>query len=165
MFHRASTTATLPYSFFYNATATPEIYTLSLHDALPISPRAKRSSRMATASTGGPAGRSGPAGRPNDRKAHTATAMSPPHNTSVIRVMSSHPPPPLDPIRATSSPLLPHRSLPSPGIPSGPTRGSGRRPQDARDLWNGAAKLARAGESVAAGSPAPGHDGDRPAGR
>src|SRR3712207_7304381 len=27
------------YSFFFNDTATTEIYTLSLHDALPISPR------------------------------------------------------------------------------------------------------------------------------
>src|SRR6266699_7310559 len=27
------------FSFFFNATATTEIYTLSLHDALPISPR------------------------------------------------------------------------------------------------------------------------------
>src|SRR5690348_18487962 len=29
-------------SFFFNATATTEIYTLSLHDALPISRRSKR---------------------------------------------------------------------------------------------------------------------------
>src|SRR5207237_9149235 len=29
-----------PYFFFFNATATPEIYTLSLHDALPIFSRA-----------------------------------------------------------------------------------------------------------------------------
>src|SRR5256885_3696299 len=29
-------------NFFFNDTATPEIYTLSLHDALPISPRAVR---------------------------------------------------------------------------------------------------------------------------
>src|SRR6266403_712493 len=28
--------------FFFNATATPEIYTLSLHDALPISPTRSR---------------------------------------------------------------------------------------------------------------------------
>src|SRR6202041_2232359 len=28
--------------FFFNETATPEIYTLSLHDALPICPRAAR---------------------------------------------------------------------------------------------------------------------------
>src|SRR6266516_7412598 len=29
-------------SFFFNDTATTEIYTLSLHDALPISPRSRR---------------------------------------------------------------------------------------------------------------------------
>src|SRR5256885_11456471 len=29
----------LPFFFFFNDTATTEIYTLSLHDALPISPR------------------------------------------------------------------------------------------------------------------------------
>src|SRR2546425_9199030 len=35
--------------FFFNDTATTEIYTLSLHDALPISPR--RRSRSSTSST------------------------------------------------------------------------------------------------------------------
>src|SRR5438445_13017817 len=30
------------YSFFFNDTATTEIYTLSLHDALPISPKRER---------------------------------------------------------------------------------------------------------------------------
>src|SRR5438094_8292739 len=30
-------TSTCPFSFFFNDTATTEIYTLSLHDALPIS--------------------------------------------------------------------------------------------------------------------------------
>src|SRR5258707_11655622 len=35
---------TLPsFFFFFNDTATTEIYTLSLHDALPISPRSRRS--------------------------------------------------------------------------------------------------------------------------
>src|SRR5438309_5538693 len=34
--------------FFYNNPATPEIYTLSLHDALPISTMAFHSSRLAT---------------------------------------------------------------------------------------------------------------------
>src|SRR5437899_12890548 len=29
----------MPFPFFFNATPTTEIYTLSLHDALPISPR------------------------------------------------------------------------------------------------------------------------------
>src|SRR2546422_7096806 len=42
--------------FFFNDTATTEIYTLSLHDALPISP-----SRMSVGRAGAP-GRGGPAG-------------------------------------------------------------------------------------------------------
>src|SRR6476660_10358868 len=42
--------------FFFNDTATTEIYTLSLHDALPISsPRWRRWPRMAAPSTGRPA--------------------------------------------------------------------------------------------------------------
>src|SRR3712207_6996409 len=45
--------------FFFNDTATTEIYTLSLHDALPIS--ATRSARSArSTSTTRPAARSGP---------------------------------------------------------------------------------------------------------
>src|SRR6266700_8367350 len=40
-----------PLFFFFNDTATTEIYTLSLHDALPISPRRKRASSRATSST------------------------------------------------------------------------------------------------------------------
>src|SRR3990170_2511022 len=35
--------ALMPYVVFFNDTATTEIYTLSLHDALPISPSAPRS--------------------------------------------------------------------------------------------------------------------------
>src|SRR6266480_7339516 len=38
--------------FFFNDTATTEIYTLSLHDALPISCFANRSSRRPTSGTG-----------------------------------------------------------------------------------------------------------------
>src|SRR2546429_6133557 len=34
------------YFFFFNDTATTEIYTLSLHDALPISPRRRRPSHL-----------------------------------------------------------------------------------------------------------------------
>src|SRR5690348_17523421 len=34
------------YFFFFNATATPEIYTLSLHDALPISSASSRRVRV-----------------------------------------------------------------------------------------------------------------------
>src|SRR2546426_4609180 len=50
--------------FFFNDTATTEIYTLSLHDALPISPRAalpaaaRRRSRRPCGSRGPRAGRS-----------------------------------------------------------------------------------------------------------
>src|SRR3712207_6926511 len=38
MFCRPTTTALISSFFFFNDTATTEIYTLSLHDALPISP-------------------------------------------------------------------------------------------------------------------------------
>src|SRR5215216_7982724 len=37
-----STSITFVFFFFFNDTATTEIYTLSLHDALPISPRTRR---------------------------------------------------------------------------------------------------------------------------
>src|SRR5574337_1913732 len=40
--------------FFFNDTATTEIYTLSLHDALPISPHRRRSSRDRDGADGGP---------------------------------------------------------------------------------------------------------------
>src|SRR3989441_6145391 len=45
--------------FFFNDTATTEIYTLSLHDALPISPRARRSrsARIRFPPRGGPSPR------------------------------------------------------------------------------------------------------------
>src|SRR5437763_6868400 len=39
----------LSFFFFFNDTATTEIYTLSLHDALPISPRPTSRARVATA--------------------------------------------------------------------------------------------------------------------
>src|SRR5256885_16225005 len=41
----------LSFFFFFNDTATTEIYTLSLHDALPISPSALASHRSARART------------------------------------------------------------------------------------------------------------------
>src|SRR5439155_19322573 len=43
--HQSSSVVTsllLAFFFFFNDTATTEIYTLSLHDALPISPRLRR---------------------------------------------------------------------------------------------------------------------------
>src|SRR5690242_21399911 len=42
--------------FFFNATATPEIYTLSLHDALPICERAGADAQSAHADTPQPKG-------------------------------------------------------------------------------------------------------------
>src|SRR2546430_16535851 len=41
--HRADN---ISFFFFFNDTATPEIYPLSLHDALPISPRVPRQSAI-----------------------------------------------------------------------------------------------------------------------
>src|SRR5215217_8832528 len=53
--------------FFFNDTATTEIYTLSLHDALPISrPRARSRGSRARARRGAPRARPPP--RPGDRK-------------------------------------------------------------------------------------------------
>src|SRR5258708_19038527 len=43
MSSRSSTTSTLLFFFFFNDTATTEIYTLSLHDALPIFPAQQES--------------------------------------------------------------------------------------------------------------------------
>src|SRR5215216_8047442 len=55
--------------FFFNDTATTEIYTLSLHDALPISPRCWRCTR-ATMHSGTSAARS---------EEHTSELQSPDH--------------------------------------------------------------------------------------
>src|SRR2546429_8246604 len=52
------------YFFFFNDTATTEIYTLSLHDALPILPL----SRVPSARSRAPQARSAPAFRCADRK-------------------------------------------------------------------------------------------------
>src|SRR3712207_9348456 len=43
--------------FFFNDTATTEIYTLSLHDALPISGRSSSATRMSMSSPGSTSGR------------------------------------------------------------------------------------------------------------
>src|SRR3712207_8711941 len=53
--------------FFFNDTATTEIYTLSLHDALPISGRAARPGHAAPA---------GPGGLPVDYKRHLADELT-----------------------------------------------------------------------------------------
>src|SRR5438445_9445241 len=58
--------------FFFNDTATTEIYTLSLHDALPISPRGRPSGRSAT---GAPARRARAPSRSRSEE-HTSELQS-----------------------------------------------------------------------------------------
>src|SRR5256885_10852201 len=71
------------YFFFFNDTATTEIYTLSLHDALPISPATDRGDPGAGAATGGGGGPGGGRGRRPPRAAghrseeHTSELQSP----------------------------------------------------------------------------------------
>src|SRR5258708_13973984 len=66
--------------FFFNDTATTEIYTLSLHDALPICPRGHRTSRAArwssASTTTSTPTRSAPACRSEE---HTSELQSPDH--------------------------------------------------------------------------------------
>src|SRR6267154_5876143 len=65
--------------FFFNDTATTEIYTLSLHDALPISrPTAGSARSSATTPTSSSASRSWPpASRPRDRKSTRLNSRHP----------------------------------------------------------------------------------------
>src|SRR5690349_22737964 len=63
--------------FFFNDTATTEIYTLSLHDALPISSRAPRRSAPARASLRSPPARAAPIERRARRsEEHTSELQS-----------------------------------------------------------------------------------------
>src|SRR5699024_12555218 len=68
--HLLSTTPFLPHlvcsSFFFNDPAPPAIYTLSLHDALPISPR--RGSPQPGSPQPGPPQLSPPTAFPHDRR-------------------------------------------------------------------------------------------------
>src|SRR5205809_4850389 len=74
--------------FFLNDTATPEIYTLSLHDALPISHPQQRAGRA-----GGPGrvhlpdARTPPAGRRSD---HGLSCRPGPRDRKSTRLNSSH---------------------------------------------------------------------------
>src|SRR2546429_854591 len=73
------------YFFFFNDTATTEIYTLSLHDALPICARRRRArgERAAAPSS------SGPSTRPRSRdRAREARAATPDRKST--RLNSSH---------------------------------------------------------------------------
>src|SRR5687767_15436084 len=69
--------------FFFNDTATTEIYTLSLHDALPISWRFSPSSRKfgSSGSRSTPAGSSGSS--PPTRRRRSATARSEEHTSEL----------------------------------------------------------------------------------
>src|SRR5260370_24729722 len=70
--------------FFFNDTATTEIYTLSLHDALPISTFGRAKSRMITAPS--TRRRSGPRGRRSPRsEEHTSELQS--HLNLVCRLL------------------------------------------------------------------------------
>src|SRR2546429_5130136 len=64
-----------PFFFFFNDTATTEIYTLSLHDALPIS-RHGRPAGAPGPGRGRPARQQGPAGRPGRSEEHTSELQS-----------------------------------------------------------------------------------------
>src|SRR5215813_15552888 len=61
-----------PSSFFFNDTATTEIYTLSLHDALPIFRRGRRRGRV-------PGRRPSGRGRGERSEEHTSELQSRPH--------------------------------------------------------------------------------------
>src|SRR2546430_8747871 len=67
----------LHFFFFFNDTATTEIYTLSLHDALPISPRGGglSPSHQAPEDTS-----SGPPGRPGRRRDRKSTRLNSSHS-------------------------------------------------------------------------------------
>src|SRR5258708_21535974 len=62
-------------SFFFNDTATTEIYTLSLHDALPISERSGKNSRSMTCVLGN----HGLYRYPSRSEEHTSELQSPDH--------------------------------------------------------------------------------------
>src|SRR6266566_10111478 len=62
--------------FFFKDTATTEIYTLSLHDALPISPARTRSSSSGSSRPQSSTA-TRPAGRPPRSEEHTSELQSP----------------------------------------------------------------------------------------
>src|SRR5437588_3732522 len=70
--------------FFFNDTATTEIYTLSLHDALPISPRAWMIRRLACSIGSRSANRAG-SGRSSRSEEHTSELQS--HSDLVCRLL------------------------------------------------------------------------------
>src|SRR5260221_3816338 len=73
--------------FFFNDTATTEIYTLSLHDALPISPSSRIASGWNCRSIGPPVGRCvrGISGNAARSEEHTSELQS--HSDLVCRLL------------------------------------------------------------------------------
>src|SRR3989442_10361676 len=71
--------AYLNFFFFFNDTATTEIYTLSLHDALPISPRLKRGPARCSSSTHGNCRAARRSRRSSRSEEHTSELQSRPH--------------------------------------------------------------------------------------
>src|SRR5688572_33442389 len=69
--------------FFFNATATTEIYTLSLHDALPIYPGPRRPSQRGS-------GRARFGGTAKSRRTGRARASAPRRDRKSTRLNSSH---------------------------------------------------------------------------
>src|SRR6266581_9530454 len=79
--------------FFFNDTATTEIYTLSLHDALPISPARRWSNSTAP----------WPSPRPARSEEHTSELQSPVH--LVCRLL-------LEKKKTSTHPHVPHKRKP-----------------------------------------------------
>src|SRR3712207_9417373 len=77
--------------FFFNDTATTEIYTLSLHDALPISDRARHARALGRLGLPGRPARGGdPAGRPCHRDLRCVRRDDERADRKSTRLNSSH---------------------------------------------------------------------------
>src|SRR5438034_11713150 len=79
-----STSASLFFLFFFNDTATTEIYTLSLHDALPICGKAS-ASRKSESPAGDPGGNIAKARCTSRSEEHTSELQS--HSDLVCRLL------------------------------------------------------------------------------
>src|SRR2546422_11544935 len=100
--------------FFFNDTATTEIYTLSLHDALPISP-----SRMSVGRAGAP-GCGGPAGCGWNRMMQPcASTLAPAGVWGHLSRLSGTPSPPSSPGRARTVSVGPRDPVASTVGPAG----------------------------------------------
>src|SRR3989442_8338198 len=77
----------MPFFFFFNDTATTEIYTLSLHDALPILDHTTRTESPAWRAS---SRRSARVPRPDDAPSHAVTNCGAPSDRKSTRLNSSH---------------------------------------------------------------------------